>query len=152
MVCTFVVNYTYTKTAQTGATWIVNIDPPEEIAGKECILKLVHAETSPNTTLLGRIPCVVKIEGLTQSKSRFTQYTSTNAGTDNTDSLGNTIVGFLAINDSGGIINPSIHCFIPYSPQQWSLNVTQIDPTTAYIGGANFSMSLIFQVSPITKA
>jgi hypothetical protein len=151
MVCTFVAQYTYTKTAQSSATWTVNIDPPQEIGGKECVLKLVSAETSP-VTAVNRVPCVVSISNLTQSKSRLTQFISTATSETNSDPVNNTTVGFLAINNTSAINNPSIHCFIPESPQQWTINVTQVDPTTAYLGGANFSMVLIFQVSPISKA
>lgn len=94
-----------------------------------------------------RIPLSVKISGLTQKQSRWCASTLTTVS----DAVNSTFVGFAAINGSTPP-NPSIHCFMPLSPQQWTVSLNQLGLKASYLGGYLFSAVLMFQISPITKA
>jgi hypothetical protein len=156
MVCTQYIRYFTLGTntnAKTSVTATVSVDPPEEIAGKTCQLKLVHGETayvSPG----GRFPLEVTITGPSFTNARQSDYAlEPSTGTQViSDSQRSSVVGYMALNDSGGITNPSLTCYIPPGPQTWTVKCSQLNVATGYLDTTGFTLSLVLQIAPITNS
>lgn len=110
------------------------------------------ANVSPydNVIVRPRIPFVVRIGGLTQNRSRYGVTLASGSSKSTSDPINNTIVGFGAVNGDTAN-NPSIHCYIPQSPQQWTFTVSQLGYGASYMGGAQFTLMMVFQITPITQ-
>lgn len=108
--------------------------------------------TSTGANPYSRIPLRVDIVGLTQSKTRLGATLVSGSNVQTTEAYGTTFIGFGAINDSGRIINPSIHCYIPQGPQTWNITIDQLGFGSSYLGGAQFVAILDFQITPISKS
>jgi len=139
MVCHFVATYVddgYNDDIKSmNLKFQVTFDPPEDIAGKECLLKLVHMETSPvvdNTvtpSISPRTPLTISLMGLTQPRSQSINY-KVSSKTSTVES--STFIGFGAINPSGPQPNPSIHVYIPDGPQQLTFIISQLPGASVY--------------------